>query len=86
MHRQSVHKAPFARTGKSGTSITLVVSHNVKNVHVYTHSRPSTTNPKTGLSSSESPLSASAISASKTSEENSLGGGGSSKLSVVQFI
>ena len=56
-----VHKATFTRTGKSGTGITLVVHHNVKNVHVYTHSRPSTTNPKPGLLSSKAPLSASTI-------------------------
>ena len=32
-----VHKVTFTRTGKSGTGITLVFSHNVNNVHVYTH-------------------------------------------------
>ena len=34
-----VHKVTFTRTGKSGTCITLVVSHNVKNGHVYSKSK-----------------------------------------------
>ena len=76
-----VHRAPFTRTS---TGITLVVSHNVNNVHVSTYIQGQHHKSKSGLLSSKSPLSVSTISASKTSK-NILGGGGSSML-LVQFI
>ena len=80
-----VHKVTFTRTSKSGTCITLVVSHNVNNVHVSTYIQGQHHKSKVWTVTKQI-TTVSKYQKHQRHLKNILGGGGSSRLPVVQFI